>query len=269
MVDDAIMNVLMVVDDVNGQGHVSRSTALREAMPPGWHVCATTIPRVPTLSVASYVHAPPDLIIVDDYRVDAALVAHWGDRCPVVVFDDGDWPRFDGVGARLRVQAHGGDGAITESREHCILRGHEYCPIRACVREAPRIDGMAVMLGGTIGADLVGERSWPSRPDLLVCAGGQTALEAAHIGVPSVIVTVAGNQNANARGLQDAGLARWFGTWEQATKNPGALAECVREMLADEKWRQHVADAGPKWIDGKGGRRIVEYIQRMLVTEGG
>lgn len=290
------MNVVMVIDAMNGQGHVSRSTALREAMPPEWRVsvCGQDMPAAePGISFVG-----ADIVIVDDYRVDAALIAHWQDRCPVVVFDDGqfgDWPP-----SHLTVRAHGGEtlGMIFETNREedglpwwsSRLIGHDYCPIRRVVRDAQvLIDGVVVTLGANEqaramslkiqiitgkGPDVIAHVNWgetpcvwPSRPHLVVCAGGQTALEAAHLGVPSVIVTVAGNQNANARGLQDAGLSRWFGTWAEATANPAALAECVREQLANEEWRKHVAVVGPRWIDGNGGQRIVAHIREHVVRK--
>jgi UDP-2,4-diacetamido-2,4,6-trideoxy-beta-L-altropyranose hydrolase len=97
-----------------------------------------------------------------------------------------------------------------------------------------------------------------ARAALLVCAGGGTASEAASLGIPSVIVVRADNQQPGAQSLADAGAALLAG--EGAAALPQAL-EAMRRLLENDKLRAPMADAGRSLIDGAGARRVIEAMR--------
>lgn len=88
--------------------------------------------------------------------------------------------------------------------------------------------------------------------DLAISAAGQTTYELARIGLPSVVVGVAGNQRNSIRGWIEAGFLRSELWWEDAD-----LVETVAEELRE------VAKAGRQSLafgDGQGARRIARYL---------
>jgi spore coat polysaccharide biosynthesis predicted glycosyltransferase SpsG len=91
--------------------------------------------------------------------------------------------------------------------------------------------------------------------DLVVCAGGQTMLEAAALGVPSVVVVVADNQ------LGQAGLMRDAGAVVVASERdaPGALAE----LASDAERRAKLSANARRTVDGFGALRVAFAVERM------
>ena len=94
--------------------------------------------------------------------------------------------------------------------------------------------------------------------DLALCAGGTTALELAFLGVPMVLVTVAGNQEPGAAALAGAGCARLAGRGAEAL---GAAATFLDYLLRDAVAREEMSRAGTALVDGRGAARISEAMQ--------
>jgi spore coat polysaccharide biosynthesis predicted glycosyltransferase SpsG len=95
--------------------------------------------------------------------------------------------------------------------------------------------------------------------DLVVCGGGQTALEAIRLGIPAVVVLLAPNQTDTATRLEEAQVARvvWPGTDPVLD---------VRELGTNTAIRADLAVRGPRTIDGRGAARVASKI--MSVTMG-
>ncbi len=93
--------------------------------------------------------------------------------------------------------------------------------------------------------------------DLAVAAAGVTAYELAFLGVPTVLVTVAENQEPNAAGFASAGAALNLGRTPTAEALQGALLE----LAGDHARREALAAAGRRLVDGQGPRRVVEYLR--------
>ena len=97
--------------------------------------------------------------------------------------------------------------------------------------------------------------------DLVVCAAGQTAIEAAATGTPCVAVVVADNQRGQAEALGDAGAARVVdGPY------PVELAAAVRELCDDETARRQLAACARKVVDGQGARRVAAAVGALTAA---
>ena len=97
-----------------------------------------------------------------------------------------------------------------------------------------------------------------ARAELVVCAGGSTACEAASLGVPSIIVVRADNQRPGAQALAESGVAVLAGDGVDAL--PAAVAE-MRALLADDTRRRNMGGLGRELIDGRGAGRVVGAMQ--------
>jgi spore coat polysaccharide biosynthesis predicted glycosyltransferase SpsG len=91
--------------------------------------------------------------------------------------------------------------------------------------------------------------------DLAVTAGGQTMLEAAALGIPTIAVPVAANQESQTKALADAGAVR-LATVGDALNEVGNLAE---DALA----RRTLSEAARAAVDGKGARRVAGEVASL------
>lgn len=101
------------------------------------------------------------------------------------------------------------------------------------------VDDMAALMG---------------RADLAIGAGGVGALERCALGLPSLILTVAENQYANASALAAAGAARYAG--DIGARSVTEIAAALQELAADETARTAMSAAGAVLVDGLGATRV-------------
>lgn len=92
---------------------------------------------------------------------------------------------------------------------------------------------------------------------LLICAGGITALEAAFLGVPAVIVTSAENQIPGVESLARSGAVLHAGHGAQAVADAAAMAVT---LLGDDDARAAMSAAGRTLVDGEGARRVYDAM---------
>lgn len=89
---------------------------------------------------------------------------------------------------------------------------------------------------------------------LFIGAGGGTTWERAALGVPSLCVSVADNQVANAQALARAGVHLYLGDAQQVTVE--ALRQAIVGLLDNAPLRQHFAARSRQLVDGQGARRV-------------
>jgi UDP-2,4-diacetamido-2,4,6-trideoxy-beta-L-altropyranose hydrolase len=92
--------------------------------------------------------------------------------------------------------------------------------------------------------------------DLAIGAAGITALERCSLGLPSVVVTTAQNQQANARGLQARGAIVLAGSL--ASVSPQDLADVLQSMNEGQVVAMSMAAA--KICDGFGAVRVADTV---------
>lgn len=100
-----------------------------------------------------------------------------------------------------------------------------------------------------------------AQADLVICAGGVTALEAACIGRPAVALVLAENQKANVAGLAHEG------TLIEATGQ--TLEMEIRELTSDREKFAELASRGRKLVDGRGAERTAKTIVRIFSGSSG
>lgn len=91
--------------------------------------------------------------------------------------------------------------------------------------------------------------------DLAISAGGSTTWELAFLGLPSLIVTLADNQNTIAQALHDQGIAISVGAASELDVHP--FINRLQQLSNDPEQRQIMSQNGQALIDGEGGDRVV------------
>lgn len=95
--------------------------------------------------------------------------------------------------------------------------------------------------------------------DVVVCSAGQTSLEAAMTGTPSVTVTTADNQAPNAGLLAQLGISR-----SVAADDVTALRYALTGVLSDSGLRRRMGENGRKHVDGFGALRVAFKIAELV-----
>ena len=101
-----------------------------------------------------------------------------------------------------------------------------------------------------------------SRCHFAVSAGDGFALELACVGVPQLMTTLYDRHAANARRLDEEGVATDLGPASALT--PDALSTAVEVLLTDPMERQGMARCGRQLIDGRGPDRLVCAVEVLL-----
>ena len=96
--------------------------------------------------------------------------------------------------------------------------------------------------------------------DIVISAGGQTLYELAKVGVATVAVAVTDNQLRNVEGWQRTGFVEYAGWWKD--KNTLENIKVIMTRLVDRIVREKKAKIGMRIVDGKGAKRIVDYLLR-------
>ncbi|WP_147273549.1 hypothetical protein [Ciceribacter lividus] len=91
----------------------------------------------------------------------------------------------------------------------------------------------------------------------VLCAGGVTALEAASLGKPLILMILAENQRAGAEWLVDHGAAVLL-------DRPGMAGETVRRLLANPVALRAMGEAAQKTVDGFGSVRVFAAIESLF-----
>ena len=94
--------------------------------------------------------------------------------------------------------------------------------------------------------------------DLLVTAGGQTSLEAAATGTPSIVRALVENQAGNVRALAEAGAAL------PVESAAGGLPAALEELAGDAETRATLSRRAQAAVDGYGALRIAFHVERLL-----
>lgn len=92
--------------------------------------------------------------------------------------------------------------------------------------------------------------------DLVVTAGGQTMLEAAATGTPTVALVLVANQAAQAEQLARLGAVE--------LANEDSLSGLVAGLASDSRRRSRLAECAQSAIDGQGARRVAAAIEHLI-----
>jgi len=98
--------------------------------------------------------------------------------------------------------------------------------------------------------------------DLAIAAGGSTNWELAFMGLPSLVITIADNQQAIASELDRQGVIINLG-WHQDL-NIERLGLAIRDLIGDRLKRETMSKKGRQLVDSNGAKRVVSAIISML-----
>ena len=100
---------------------------------------------------------------------------------------------------------------------------------------------------------------WMAWADLAISAGGSTTWELCCLGVPTVLIVLADNQEASTAAVARTGCMESIGRWEPL-RSPDQLGRLVRELADDASRRQAMSVAARRLVDGQGAGRVVERL---------
>lgn len=96
------------------------------------------------------------------------------------------------------------------------------------------------------------------RADLCIGAGGTTALERCYLGLPSLILVLADNQQGVAAALHEDGCARNLGFVGDMTVE--GLRYSISNAVSDIDWLEQSSRRGEERVDGKGVFRVLDLL---------
>lgn len=94
--------------------------------------------------------------------------------------------------------------------------------------------------------------------DLAIGAGGTTTWERLCLGVPSLVVAIAGNQVPACEALQAEGLIDYLGTQDRVGVEE--IRAALRTCLEDRERLERQSLRGRALVDGFGAARVVEHV---------
>jgi len=98
--------------------------------------------------------------------------------------------------------------------------------------------------------------------DLAISAAGSTSYELCCMGVPSILVIVADNQQGVAGALGAAGAAINVG-WHNRLES-SELSATLARVRADTSLRRELAERARSMVDGKGSQRVAAELQAAI-----
>lgn len=99
--------------------------------------------------------------------------------------------------------------------------------------------------------------------DLAVTAGGSTLLESALIGLPSIVLVLAPNQEASSSAMAAHGACHNLGDAKKISGDE--IAHAVRHLAEDSAGRKRMTSAGRACVDGLGAKRVAANLLAAIV----
>ena len=101
--------------------------------------------------------------------------------------------------------------------------------------------------------------------DIAIGAAGMSGWERCCLGLPSIVLVLAENQEANAEALAKSGAARVL----TGPADTGAIAEAVSDIVGDPAAWRRMSTAAAGMCDGLGLARVVEMIEEPACARDG
>ncbi len=130
--------------------------------------------------------------------------------------------------------------------------------IGASHADPPAIRSAAVRLSQEVLVDVGAMAALLAETDLVIGAGGTSALEYARCGVPAILVVLAANQARVVPALAAAGTAVDAGAPDGGLES--RLRSAVDALVADRAARAAMAERGQHLVDGRGAARVARVI---------
>jgi UDP-2,4-diacetamido-2,4,6-trideoxy-beta-L-altropyranose hydrolase len=269
--------VLQEVDRKNPVVFITDSPAIDEEY---LAMLATRVPLLISLDESAEHRFPSDLVLnptlgksTPDYTLYPGTQLVAGDKYAMI---RSEFRRARGVRAtepggptRILLALGGGDTAAATFRFAKALLQHKGIAkidavLGAGKQDRKQLDELAAEHSDrlSVSADVRDLATRMTKAHLLVTGGGVTSLEAACVGIPTVIVTHHRHHEMNATWLEEIGVAHYLGHEENVTGEQ-VLGAAV-EILEDNFERKAMSRSGRMLIDGRGADRIVTATEILL-----
>jgi len=100
------------------------------------------------------------------------------------------------------------------------------------------------------------------KADIGIAGAGGTVWEFCGLGLPSLVITIAENQQPNANALRRTGAAWVLGSLEEVELKRVTIA--LEEMIANVAERESLSDKAASICDCQGGDRVADILQSRL-----
>jgi len=100
-----------------------------------------------------------------------------------------------------------------------------------------------------------------AQADLAIGAGGATTWERCCIGLPSIVISIAGNQRPACEALARAGLIRYLG--DASSVSVGEVQSVLRQLSQDTQQMRALSVASLRLVDGKGAIRVLDEMSKI------
>ena len=97
--------------------------------------------------------------------------------------------------------------------------------------------------------------------DIAIAGGGSTTWELAFMGVPSIVIILAENQDLIAKSVWRAGIGRLLGWHEKVSEMD--IAHAVRDLLSSSETRDQMSRWGQEIVDGQGAVRVADALREI------
>ncbi len=97
-----------------------------------------------------------------------------------------------------------------------------------------------------------------SHADIAVGAGGSTTWERMCLGLPSIVISIAENQEKTCEMLHHAGLINYLGAAKKLAVP--SLRDKITELLSRPALLQRQSETMLQWVDGSGAMRVAEHL---------
>ncbi len=167
--------------------------------------------------------------------------------------------------SRVLVYYGGSDLTGETARALRVLQAREFRSMRIDVvagSNTAELDAVARSVDALPGATL--HTSVPSLVDLMVAAdvclggGGTTTWERCCLGLPSLVIAIAPNQEPICTALAEAGVIRYVGATEDVSDRD--VAREFRHLLQEDEQRAREGAKAWSTVDGKGANRVADRI---------
>lgn len=97
-----------------------------------------------------------------------------------------------------------------------------------------------------------------ARADLALGASGTTTWERCFKGLPSIVISIAKNQEETASALAEAGYILYLGPHDEVSVD--LIHDCLKTILQSNRWRESLAKRCAELVDGRGVRRVLDVL---------
>jgi spore coat polysaccharide biosynthesis predicted glycosyltransferase SpsG len=100
-----------------------------------------------------------------------------------------------------------------------------------------------------------------SQTDLVISAAGTSALDLSCIGIPSIFISVADNQDRALQNIAKEQIGLAFGQSEEIANRSDELRSAVITCLEDQNLRDTYFRNAQNLVDGLGANRVVKFLE--------